>query len=154
MDLFKLTCLQRSSVSSTAPSLVDSEETKSVKSIDDAISDWNFGIGDQEADVSNQVILSLDDGGVRGYVALLVLRQLMVYVDYWERRVEEEGVGLVNVAASGKQPFVDRPSSPLSQSLSRSTTGSQRLEPLQQTSSNLANPCEYFDFIIGSGTGG
>ena len=130
----------------------------SMTSLDDTTSDLKFGDTAETGAASKQSILSLDDGGVRGYVALLVLRRLMVEIDHWERETEEGDVGATTDPTPAKRPSTDSATtpSPINHPLSRVSTvaSPQQMEPILQTSSALARPCDYFDFIVGSGTGG
>ncbi|KAL9050824.1 MAG: hypothetical protein Q9162_006411 [Coniocarpon cinnabarinum] len=144
---------QRSSVSSKAPSSTDMEDNRSLQSLDDAMS-GKYAFESPETDAMKHTILSLDDGGVRGYVALLVLRRLMDDIDYWERRNEDEGPVSRDEMYRDALIRPNQSSSPLSQTVSDSTSTSQGLEHIKQVSQSLIKPCEYFDFIVGSGTGG
>ena len=82
----------------------------------------------------------------------------MVEIDHWERELEEGDGGATTDSTPAQRPPIDNAttSSPITHALSRVSTvaSSQQMEPILQTSSRLARPCDYFDFIVGSGTGG
>ncbi|MCJ1385543.1 hypothetical protein MMC17_008666 [Xylographa soralifera] len=121
-------------------------------------------------------ILSIDGGGVRGYVSLLFLKALMKEIARVER---EESPELHNVE---EEPRSESPSVPLSRTNtptslrarinrrlpgwskeSRRSTGmsddserSRNDQKANEVSAGKAGylPCHYFDYVIGTGTGG
>ncbi|MCJ1405065.1 hypothetical protein MMC11_008291 [Xylographa trunciseda] len=121
-------------------------------------------------------ILSIDDGGVRGYISLLFLKALMKEVARVER---EESPELHNIE---EEPQIETASVPLSRADtftsmkarftshfsvwsrdSRRSTGlsddSERSRNDQKANEFSAGkegylPCHYFDYVVGTGTGG
>ncbi|KAF2122505.1 acyl transferase/acyl hydrolase/lysophospholipase [Lophiotrema nucula] len=88
---------------------------------------WNY-----EADPWQPIVLSLDGGGIRGLSSLYILRDIMVKIQAEETRVESHKLRPV-LTGNGWES---------------TTTVSQR------QGDTLPLPCDYFDFIIGTSTGG
>lgn len=123
---------------------------------------------------SRSSVLTLDDGGVRGYVALLWLRKLMTTIKQieasqtgprgrrrWQTRSHTPGFSPLR-PPSKKTSFslaeTQKPSrQPTMSSLNRvGILRRQSMAPPDPTKMDEDDylPCHYFDFIGGSGTGG
>ena len=84
-----------------------------------------------------KTILSLDGGGIRGYSTLLILQELMNYIEKYER---ESDSGAISSAYS---PLVDcLPEQNLAAS------------PNERRPTLGYLPCHYFDYVGGASTGG
>lgn len=57
--------------------------------VEDQISGFDFGVPQNEQAYSGNSILCIDDGGVRGYVALLMLKALMETISSVEEQSEQ-----------------------------------------------------------------
>ena len=117
-------------------------------SLDDVVSDQDFGKPDKNDDQPKQTILSVDDGGVRGYVSLLVLRALMVKIDFWEHEREygQERNNSSNNATTndGLSPHSHSSTLPVSFSIARATTAdsglSASMEPIHYATNDPKDP--------------
>ena len=84
-----------------------------------------------------KTILSMDGGGIRGYTALLILRNIMEDIEMLERERDAEAI------SSAYSPLVDcLPDRALAASPKETSSAMQYL------------PCHYFDYVGGASTGG
>ena len=84
---------------------------------------------------------SIDGGGIRGYSALLIIKELMQAIGKIERRLG---------AQSSYHPF--EPGIGRERGAGPKTSHNQREYPVTDTSPWL--PCHYFDYMAGTSTGG
>lgn len=87
--------------------------------------------------------LCFDGGGVRSYSSLLTLKLLMHEIWMWENRFADEELDLAPQTSSSTDHFANH-------SASGSFLDRKRLVP----SESELLPCHYFDFFIGSSSGG
>ena len=121
------------------------------------VSEWDFGAPRYDDGLPKQSILSLDDGGIRGYVSLQFLTLLMSYIDRWERLRDEQGfetlTALPPSAEPGPLPLQVLSKQELHAISTHIVDFFQGALPSQRFRDSRPL-CEYFDFIGGSGTGG
>ena len=123
-------------------------------------SQWDFGRVNNPS-MKKECILTLDDGGTRGIVSLLVLKTLMEHIKDCERQLNNlqqsersETIGALTII--GLPDDRDIHPSPIPTQLSQvSTAGPESVfAPILPILNDLPRPCEYFDIIVGAGTGG
>ena len=127
--------------------------------IGEGVSEWDFGFSKHDRPHLKQSVLSFDDGGTRGYASLLILRTLMTYIIVWERLRDEEGYETLIALSRSARPGGLHPPQALSMQQLRTiniclTSHHPAFCPEYVDLRDSRPPCEYFDFIVGSGTGG
>ncbi|KAL9003436.1 MAG: hypothetical protein Q9188_003686 [Gyalolechia gomerana] len=98
---------------------------------------------------NKQAVLSFDGGGIRGYGSLLIIQNLMNKIGDEERRLDELE-GRIGKTKSSFAPGAYKPIIPNPATNSRfeaSDTNNLR-------DSSLFLPCHYFDYVVGTSTGG
>ncbi|KAL9025382.1 MAG: hypothetical protein Q9196_005780 [Gyalolechia fulgens] len=96
-----------------------------------------------------QAVLSFDGGGIRGYGSLLVIQELMNKIGDEERRLDElegkKGKTKSSFAPGAYKPIIPDPAT--NPRFEASDTEGLR-------NSSLFLPCHYFDYAVGTSTGG
>ncbi|KAL8926793.1 MAG: hypothetical protein Q9172_001670 [Xanthocarpia lactea] len=116
----------------------------------------------QRSEWTKQAVISFDGGGIRGYGSLLILQQLMNKIGDEEKRLDIlEGKATRTTSSFAPWPY--RPighgkqrsssnSSAKPTNASGSDTVARDIEELPNSS--LFLPCHYFDYAVGTSTGG
>ena len=107
-----------------------------------------------------ETVLSIDDGGTRGYIALLVLKALMGEIEILEHKRQQsrpiEGFqrDVRHTPPELKDTNNSTPTSLYTSVRQHMLSLNNRNETVVSREGPLPLPCEYFDTICGSGTGG
>ncbi|KAL2046843.1 hypothetical protein N7G274_000861 [Stereocaulon virgatum] len=103
-----------------------------------------------------KMILSLDGGGIRGYSALLILRELMRAIGRLEKAYRDGPNGPLDPAESSYHPL-----SPDTRTITdpdlhdnQNAVEPVRLAASTKTETSPWLPCHYFDYVAGTSTGG
>ncbi|KAL9127322.1 MAG: hypothetical protein Q9217_003784 [Psora testacea] len=97
-----------------------------------------------------KAILSLDGGGIRGYSALLIIKELMKAIGKLEK---DEPCGSLKCDGPAESSYHPLPSAPCMATDNGSCHSKQTVDkPVTDTSPWL--PCHYFDYMAGTSTGG
>ncbi|KAL8942731.1 MAG: hypothetical protein Q9216_001479 [Gyalolechia sp. 2 TL-2023] len=96
-----------------------------------------------------QAVLSFDGGGIRGYGSLLIVQELMNKIGDEEGRLDELE-GRKGKTKSSFAPGVYKPTRPDP----ATNRGFQASDTKNLRNSSLFLPCHYFDYAVGTSTGG
>ena len=120
---------------------------------------YNYKVSSQSS--TKKCVLTIDDGGTRGIVSLLVLKTLLQHVQELEYRLE--GAKKLEIAhakdphTTEQRPEINTsdPTSIRKHLFEISTMDAEFASaPVLSIPSDLPRPHEYFDVIMGAGTGG
>ncbi|KAL8777174.1 MAG: hypothetical protein Q9213_007975 [Squamulea squamosa] len=116
----------------------------------------------QRSEWTKQAVISFDGGGVRGYGSLLILQELMNKIGDEEKRLDILE-GKETITRSSFAPGSYRPINPTKRgALSQNSTNSRNISGSGTVSSSIEElpnsslflPCHYFDYAVGTSTGG
>ncbi|KAL8756030.1 MAG: hypothetical protein Q9184_004630 [Pyrenodesmia sp. 2 TL-2023] len=108
---------------------------------------------------NRQAIVSFDGGGIRGYASLLILKELMNKVGDEEKRLNHlEGKDVKALSSFAPWPFKaispDWAPEPSKKSTKPDHTSGEDYNTESFPNSSLFLPCHYFDYAVGTSTGG